>query len=367
MNKKIVPYILFLALSIFIVACNSKADKPETSSEKSSKIILEKEEEEHKVIDTVEEKQDKEIYRSFLTGLKIKKKDYGKRPFAYMFNNIKYAYPQTGTERAKIIYEILAEGGITRLMGVFENMEGDRIGSARSVRHYYVDFAKEFDAILIHFGQTHYAIDEIKKLGVDTLSGLSAEGYTVFYRDKNIPAPHNAFASSDGIYKAVKDKNYRLDLKNGIGEHFKFSDEEEVVNKTGKKASYVTVPFSSYMSPYFVYDKKTKKYTRYAFMKEHIDRGTGKPLKFKNIFIQLVNEYNIDKNGYQTMDLVGSGRGYYITDNIVIPVYWSKNSKEDKTRFYYDKEEKEELRVNRGKSYYAVFPLNREDKLRFNK
>lgn len=322
------------------------------------------------VLPSESEKPKKPAYVSPLSGKPLDKKYKNKRPFAFMFNNIEFAYPQTGTGRAEILYEILAEGGITRLMGVFDYMKGDKIGSVRSARHYYVDFANEFDAIFVHFGQTHYAIDEIKKLGVDTISGLSWEGARAFYRDNSIRAPHNAFASAKGLMQAMKDKKLRTGPGKGLTSHFNFSEEDEVTNdKEGSfKAEYVKVPFSAYMTPSFTYGKKEKLYTRYAFGTKHIDKGTGKALKFRNIFIQFVNEYNKDHNGYQTMDLMNqSGSGYYITNGKGIKVYWQKKGGADKTKFYYDKTHTEEVLVNTGKTYYAVFPVNRKDMIGFKK
>ena len=122
------------------------------------------------------------------------------------------------------------------------------------------------------------------------------------------------------------------------------------------------------MTPYFTYGKKDKSYTRFAFGTKHIDKGTGKALKFRNIFIQFVNEYNKDHNGYQTMDLINqSGSGYYITNGRGIKVYWKKKGDADKTKFFYDKEHKNEVLVNTGKTYYAVFPANRKDMVKFKK
>ena len=92
------------------------------------------------------------MVRSLLTGDWIDEKYDRMRPYTVMLNNIEYAYPQSGTSEAGIIYEILAEGGITRLMGVFDDITSDRVGSCRSARHYYVDFSEEYDAIYVHFG-----------------------------------------------------------------------------------------------------------------------------------------------------------------------------------------------------------------------
>lgn len=364
---------ILLSLSITLSACGTKTTEKQDPAVKGSKKIAVEEVKESKPEPKaeepkVEEEKKEEEVRSLLTGLPIDKALVGKRPFAYMFNNIKFAYPQTGSSKAGIIYEILAEGGITRLMGVFDEMKGDRIGSARSARHYYVDFAKEFDAFFIHFGQTKYAIAEMKKLNMDTLSGLSSEGSIVFYRDNQIKPPHNAFASAEGIYKAVEKKGYRTELKEGMEAHFAFSYDKEInlTEPTAFEATHVTIPFSGYMTPYFTYDKG--KYTRFAFGSKHIDKGNNKALTFKNLIIQLVNEYNIDRNGYQTMDLIGfSGSAYYITNGKALPVYWKKEGADTKTKFYYDEKHTKEINVNIGKTYYAVFPINSKDRLKFKK
>ena len=373
MKKRIVvTSLMTLSLAfVLISSCGKKTEKTSVSNTNSVTSTVGS-----SVTDVISssavlpKEPEKPAYVSLLSGKALNEKYKNKRPFAFMFNNIEFAYPQTGTGRAEILYEILAEGGITRLMGVFDYMKGDKIGSVRSARHYYVDFANEFDAIFVHFGQTHYAIDEIKKLGVDTISGLSWEGAKAFYRDNSIRAPHNAFASSKGLMQAMKDKKLRTKPKKNLTSHFNFSGDDEVTNdKEGSfKAEYVKVPFSAYMTPFFTYGKKEKLYTRYAFGTKHIDKGTGKALKFRNIFIQFVNEYNKDHNGYQTMDLINqSGSGYYITNGKGIKVYWQKKGGADKTKFYYDKAHTEEVLVNIGKTYYAVFPVNRKDMISFKK
>nr|WP_315100665.1 DUF3048 domain-containing protein [uncultured Catonella sp.] len=373
MKKRIVvTSLMTLSLAFVLISgCGKKTEKTSVSNTNSVTSTVGS-----SVTDVISssavlpKEPEKPAYVSLLSGKALNEKYKNKRPFAFMFNNIEFAYPQTGTGRAEILYEILAEGGITRLMGVFDYMKGDKIGSVRSARHYYVDFANEFDAIFVHFGQTHYAIDEIKKLGVDTISGLSWEGAKAFYRDNSIRAPHNAFASSKGLMQAIKDKKLRTKPKKNLTSHFNFSRDDEVTNdKEGSfKAEYVKVPFSAYMTPFFTYGKKEKLYTRYAFGTKHIDKGTGKALKFRNIFIQFVNEYNKDHNGYQTMDLINqSGSGYYITNGKGIKVYWQKKGGADKTKFYYDKAHTEEVLVNIGKTYYAVFPVNRKDMISFKK
>lgn len=293
---------------------------------------------------------------SRLTGQWISAKKANKRPYAVMINNIKAANPgQSGTSQASVLYEAVVEGGITRMMGIFEDFDAKRIGSTRSARHYFVSFADEYDAIYVHFGQTKYATAKMKTLGIDNLSGLSALGDTVFYRDSSIKAPHNAFASYAGIMKGTKAAGYRTTLRENLNEFHFYEKETKPEGKSGKK---VTLGYSSYTSPYFVYSRKKAQYYRYQFGEKHMDHAAGKQLAFKNIIIQVVEEWNIDKNGYQTMDIENtSGKGYYLTDGVMTEITWKKNEN-TKERTYYDKNGKE-LKLNKGKTFISIFPKNR--------
>lgn len=299
--------------------------------------------------------------RSKLTGQWVSEDIGNKRPYAIMFNNIEYASPQSGTSEAAILYEALVEGGITRLMGIFEELNDTRIGSVRSARHYFVSFADEYDAIYVHYGQTTYATKKIEALGIDTLSGLSGIGTTVFYRDKSIKAPHNAFTSKEGILKGTKLQKYDTDYAKDYEGHFSFYEEDTDL-PSGEPVAQITLGFSNYASPYLKYNKEDKLYYRYQFGKEHVDHNTGKQLAYKNIIVQFVKEWNKDKNGYQTMDIENaSGNGYYITNGKKIDITWKKNEATKKMRYYNG--QGEELTINPGKTYIAVFPNDRINKV----
>lgn len=302
--------------------------------------------------------------KSKLTGLWVSKKIGENRPYAIVFNNIKLASPQSGTSQAEVLYEAVVEGGITRLMGIFEHITTDRIGSIRSARHYFVSFADEYDAIYVHYGQTKYATAKINSLHVNNLSGLSAIGSTVFYRDHSINAPHNAFTSIDGLLKGTKTLKYRTKYEKDYDGHFSFYKKDtNLDSKT--KVNKLTLHFSNYTSPYFVYDKEQKCYLRYQFGVPHLDANTKKQLAFKNIIIQYVNEWNIDKKGYQTMEIENaSGKGYYITNEKAIKITWKKNESTRKMHYY--SEDGTELVVNPGKTYIAIFPNNRTNGVVFD-
>ncbi|MDE7298263.1 MAG: DUF3048 C-terminal domain-containing protein, partial [Lachnospiraceae bacterium] len=197
-------------------------------------------------------------------------------------------------------------------------------------------------------------------------------------------APHNAFASLDGIKNAVKRAGFRTEYEEGYEAHFLFYAENTVPEKALREepseagrpegtadsadgqeqgdlrtVSRINLGFSDYMKPYFEYDKESGTYLRYQFGGEHTDYNTGGQLAFKNVIIQLVEERNIDKNGYQTMEIEkAEGTGWYYTNGTMQPVTWKKDESKRFMR-YYDADG-ELLVINPGKTYIAVFPLHRE-------
>jgi len=355
--------------------------------------------------------------QSYITGQWVKEEIANLRPYCMMFNNIAVANPQSGIGCADILYEILVEGNITRCMGVFENLTDessckDRMGSVRSARHYYASIASEYDAIFIHYGETTYATKKIAALKLDHLEGTYGEGNIIFYRDKNIKAPHNAFATLEGIHKAIEQKKFRTDHKEDfVPQHFDFACPEEgqtsidkiesiveqanefnknidssspykdiLDEEIAKKqkefgfeiipAYVVKLPFSSYAQPYLTYDEETKLYTRYQYGGVHIDYNTNEPLTFNNIIIQIVQESNRDKNGYQDIEGYGdrdghhdrvTGKGYYICEGKCIEIGWEKNEAANTMNYYSIGGEKLILRP--GKTFIALFPHYRADKI----
>jgi hypothetical protein len=297
--------------------------------------------------------------RSYLTGLWVPEEIGTKRPVAIQFNNFKTVSNQWGIGQADIVYECIVEGGITRLLGIGENFTGDKIGSVRSARHYFVSIADEYDAIYVHFGKTKYATSKMKELGIDEIAGESGIGTTVFYRDKSIKAPHNAFTSLEGLTAGILKKGFRTEYKEGYQPHYTFYEEDTDLTG-GNGANKVTLHFSGYTTPYFEYHSEDKLYYRFQYGKEHIDSVTGEQLAFKNIIIQFVKEWDIDKNDYQTMDLEdAAGKGIYITNGKAVLITWKKNEADRFMRYY--NEAGDELTINPGKTYITLFPKDRTD------
>lgn len=299
------------------------------------------------------------MVKSRLTGLWIPEDTAQYRPYAMMINNIKVASPQSGLSAADILYEVLVEYGITRFMAVFEAQDAmtdtsSRIGSVRSARHYFVNFANELDAIYVHFGGTSYATDQIKEEQVDEVDGIRGGlGNQAFSRDERIQAPHNVFLNLSVMLNEVFNSKLRTEWKPEQDKIFNFY-EEDTIPEGGTDANKVTIQFSQSVRPYLVYDTESGEYIRYQFGVIHKDANNDQPLTFKNIIVQYVKHTEIG-NGYLTLELDNAeGDGYYITNGKAIPIVWKRNETAHECH-YYDTSGNE-LILNEGKTYIAVYP-----------
>ena len=135
------------------------------------------------------------------------------RPIAVMIDNHSDAWPQAGLNKAYMVYEIVVEGGETRLMALFKGQDLDKIGPVRSARHYFLDYALENDAVYVHFGESPQAKKDIKNLGVDAINGIY-ESSEAFWRTKDKRAPHNVATSIEQIKKIAESNKYTLKSTN---------------------------------------------------------------------------------------------------------------------------------------------------------
>jgi len=371
MRKKICTTILLIILSaVFLVACKKKASDDEdiipddiTGPELTVTVTVPPVTEAPSPTPEQEESHEG-MMRSYLTGLWIPVELGTKRPYAIQFNNFKTVKNQWGIGQADIVYECLVEGGLTRLLGIGQNFSGDKLGSVRSARHYFVSILEEYDAIYIHYGKTKYATSKMKKLGTDHMDGTTGIGNIVYYRDKSIKAPHNAFTSIDRIQEGVKKQKFRTELEDDYQPHFKFYENDTDL-ASGTKASKINIRFSASAQPYFEYNSEDKLYYRFQYGDVHKDSLTGEQLSFKNVIIQFVKEWDIDKNGYQTMDLEDAqGEGLYFTNGKAVPITWKK--KEATSWMRYFDEAGEELTINPGKTFIILFPNNRTKDVKFS-
>ncbi len=302
------------------------------------------------------------MVRSPLTNEWMDESMANRRPIAVMLNNVKVAVPQSGIASAGIVYECMVEGNVTRLMAVIEDYEGlAKIGSVRSCRAYYLDWALEWDALYMHYGgPVKYVSELLRRSDVHNLDGTYLEGLT-FYRTSDRKAPHNAYASGEGVILGADKKGYPLThTENFVARHFQFASEEEPnLLLQGVSAKRVE-PGYTYHKPYFVYNEEDGLYYRYQFGEPQIDERTGEQLAYKNIIFQFAASKTLDRNGYLSFATKASNMGgYFITNGRAIPIVWSKSSDYEPTRFY--DENGQEISLNTGKTWICVIQNSKKD------
>ncbi len=279
------------------------------------------------------------------------------RPIAVMIDNHKDAWPQAGLNDAYMVYEIVVEGGETRLMACFKGVDVEKIGPVRSSRHYFLDYAMENDAIYAHFGWSPQAESDIKRFAIHNINGITESAET-FWRVKDKAAPHNAVTSTKALEAVAKAKNYRTT-----------SDEESVLNyvpdefdlEGGQSATTITIPHSKLHTVSYTYDETTKRYNRTARKIAQKDWTTGEPISTKNIIIMKCENYTLtdgENKGRQGLNNIGECDGYYITNGRAIPIKCIKKERNEKTK-YVDLEGKE-INVNDGNTFVQICPLDAE-------
>lgn len=277
------------------------------------------------------------------------------RPYAVMINNISVARPyQSGLQDAYIIYEIIVEGGITRYMALFMDQDTARIGSIRSARHYFLDYALENDAIFVHHGQSPQALSDFSSLGIDRIE--VSENRTG-WRDTslNVSSEHRLFTNIEMLNSGLK--NLRTERENDLLLDYSI-DEIDMSSLEGAiPATSVSIKYSSGTTSSYEYDADAKVYKRFVNGDEHTDYVTKEQYTFKNIITYQVDNYTLndgENKGRQELENIGSGTGYYISAGYAVPITWEKTSRSSQTKYYY--ENGEELKVNDGNTFIQIQP-----------
>ena len=291
------------------------------------------------------------------------------RPLAVMVNNHTDARPQSGLIYADFVYEIVAEGGITRLLPFYLSNIPEKIGPVRSTREYYLVLVKELgDAMLMHIGWSPQALEAIETWPVRSLG----RGGGQFWRDTslNVATEHTAYVNGKDLLQVA------VNLGWGGTREFRLWEFKE--DKTGydsaPAATNVSIDFWSKgdYSAVFKYDAVTNSYLRYLGYDSsdqpisHTDRETKEQIKVKNLIVQFVPENAIsgdDKNRLN-YEFVGTGSALVFLDGKVISATWTKDSRDDRTIFYDGSGQ--EITFNRGKIWVSVVPDRNVDQVVYN-
>lgn len=288
--------------------------------------------------------------------LNIVNEESKSRPYAIMINNVEGARRlQSGLQDAYMVYELMVEGGITRYLALFLDQTTERIGSIRSARHYYLDYALENDAIYVHHGYSPQAREDWSKLGVDR---IEVNESTTGWRDKSASKTYEftLFTNIEKLGKGIGSKRTERNkdlLLNYSVDNIDISQMEGAI-----PANKVDIKYSSNTTTNYKYDTDNNIYLRSVNNKSQNDYVTGKQLTVKNIIVYKVKYSNIqgDDKGRQTIDNVGNGTGYYISNGYAVPITWKKDSRSSATIYKYNNGK--EIQVNDGNTFIQIMPDN---------
>jgi hypothetical protein len=370
-NFGISMMILVLVFSLSFMGCKAKTTAETTGSEVSTAnetIADQTAQEETTSPETAEEGPNpNEITGNIniLSGQEISDTVLNVRPFVVMVENSPDARPQSGIINADVIFEVVDEGGVTRLVTVYSSKEPDLIGPVRSTRPYYAEIARSFDPVLVFWGTAPQFYAVVGNLGLDYLSPLgdstgnssvtanfvdpgNGEGKDAI-RDATRVAPHNAYVRLPRMIEIASDIGYSLE---GGQSPFKFKEDAP----EGDRGDIIdiTIDFSTAAFKVdYKYDSTTNTYLRSSGGKPSLDRESGDQMSFNNVIVLLTDIQNSgDEAGHMIVRTTQTGDAYYFIDGKVIEGTWGRNSVLEPFSFK-DKDGKTIL-INKGKTYVSM-------------
>lgn len=264
-----------------------------------------------------------------LTGLELGEDDPLDRPIAVMLNNYKAALPQLGVSQADIIYEVPAEGGITRMLAIFQSVEdvGD-LGSIRSARHYYIELALGHDALYVHAGGSPQAYEYLSAYDVDNMDGVNGgSDQAIFWRDADRRATagyeHSMLTSGAEILEYLENGRYETSRDEAIDSGLVFHPDGTTFTQD---ATDISVKFSSYKTGTFTYEDGLG-YAVGQYDDDYIDGNSGDTVVVPNVLVLEANIWVIagDTAGRLDMNLSGySGTGWYFYGGQGVEIGWEK-------------------------------------------
>lgn len=300
---------ILVVISLFLLgACTSKEKVTQNPSKDDNEEVVKEE---------PKEPEFKYVYP--YTGLPTNE-EINNRPIAVMINNLKPARPQTGIDKADIVYEALVEGRITRFLAVFQSQMPEKVGPVRSARPYYIELSQGLDALYIAHGYSPQALDILNSGVIDHLNGMRYDGI-LFKRDNTRVAPHNSYISYENILKGAEENNF--EMKKDVSP-FPFLTKEEVETITGEPANEVSVRYGKNSLVTFKYDETNQSYLRFSDGEQTVDRETETPIEVKNVFIVEANHSFIDEKR-RAIDLESGGNALLIQNGVVQKVKWKND------------------------------------------
>jgi hypothetical protein len=329
MNKSLV--IILSITMLFLVSCG----KQEISS--PDKLLQQ---------ETIEN----ELHEKY-DGPEVQQKNVIKEPelpgaLMVMYDNFWKARPQAGLDKADMVYEIMAEAGITRLMGIFYHQHVDKIGPIRSARYYFVQLAKGYDSPLAHAGGSTEALNMLVSLKIKDMDEIYNAG-NYFWRDKNRKMPHNLYTSTERLIKGAQAKGYSFVPLELLPQGSQWTGEQELE---------ISIDYSMGTYGYRVsWEYKSNRYERKINESPHLMED-GTAIKADNVIVITARTRNIVKDNIvlSDVDIVGEGESRYLIDGKIMNGSWIKKSEASNIEFM--DETGNPMKFKTGQTWIQVIP-----------
>ena len=296
-------------------------------------------------------KAEEAIY-SPLTGRKLDDEKLANRPVtAVMIENSPEARPQSGLKQAGLVYEAIAEGGVSRFVVFYQEDKPKLIGPVRSLRQYYVEWLAAYDPAVAHVGGSKKSLDMIRtgKYGTDIDEFFNAPSY---WRANDRYAPHNVYTDTSRLDKLIKSKSKTTSNFTPIARQ----NTPKEMPKTTAKSIKMDISSGSYAVSY-AYDSKTNSYLRKQGGATHKDREKGS-IKPDVVIAIKVKQHKVNQDGYrESIKTTGSGEAFIFQNGEAIKAEWQKKSAKDQIKFL-DSDGKE-IKLNRGQTWITAVPSDK--------
>ena len=308
-----------------------------------------------------------------LTGL-AKADDWpeGMRPLAVMLDNVQAALPQRGLQSADLVYEMVTEGGITRLMAVYSDYTSmPEVGPVRSARDQHVQLIVPLGAMYLHVGGSTYAKALLSQYHYEakSLDGYFQAGALELDAQRNLTAAieHCWFTSGELFSQAAA--QYRLDTEmdgpqQAVFQFVPYVQEPRVL--AGGEASQLYIRFSSYANSAFRYDAEKAQYVKSQFGAPHLDENTGEAVTFDNLLVLFTDTEKYPGGILTKVNFAWGGVGWYFNGGRCEPVRWLKGAPEQPLRIVSADGAETPVEVNPGRTYIAVVGLDMYSYFRIN-
>lgn len=289
-----------------------------------------------------------------LTGAEVTESQANRPLTALMIENSVDARPQSGLDKAGVVFEAIAEGGITRFATIYQENTPIEIGPVRSLRPYYLDWLRPYNPTVAHVGGSKKALSLVRD-GTWRDMDQFANGKS-FWRSSDRKAPHNVYTKFENIDKFNDSKGYKLE------EFPSFTRKDDQKSAT-QTASEVKLNISSKLyNSVFTYNPTNNSYLRSQGGAPHLDKS-GTQLEPKVVVALIIPSKIVQEDGSRySYSTVGSGEAVVFQDGIATPGTWTKS--DQKSQIILKDVGGQEVKLNRGQTWFTI--LNTRDKLIYN-